>query len=109
MLRATDRVKLGLVASFNKPGGNATGMNLLTSTLVAKRLEYVRQLTPVGSPLSYLMNPQAPEAEFHLNDMQAAAREGGLSISVFNASSERDLDDAFALLAKRGGAIIVST
>ena len=108
-LSQDDPVKLGLVASFNKPGGNATGMSLLTSTLVAKRLEYVRQLTPAGSPLSYLMNPQAPEAEFHLNDMQAAARDGGLSISVLNASSERDIDDVFAVLGKRGGALIVST
>src|SRR5258708_18760890 len=104
-----DPVKLGLVASFNQPGGNATGMSLLTSALVAKRLEFVRQLAPAGAPISYLMNPQAPEAEFHLSDMQAAARESGQQISVLNASSELDIDNAFTALAQRGGALIVST
>jgi putative ABC transport system substrate-binding protein len=104
-----DPVKLGLVASFNQPGGNATGMSLLTSALVAKRLEFVRQLAPAGAPISYLMNPQAPEAQFHLSDMQAAARESGQQINVLNASSERDIDNAFTALAQRGGALIVST
>src|SRR6202521_450993 len=87
-LSQDDPVKLGLVASFNQPGGNATGMSLLTSALVAKRLEFVRQLAPAGAPISYLMNPQAPEAQFHLSDMQAAARESGQQINVLNASSE---------------------
>jgi putative ABC transport system substrate-binding protein len=108
-LSQDDPVKLGLVMSLNRPGGNATGMSLLTSALVAKRLEFVKQLTPAGAPISYLMNPQAPEAEFHLSDMQAAAREGGQQISVLNASNERDIDNAFTALAQRGGALIVST
>src|SRR6516165_5676725 len=72
-LSQDDPVRLGLVASFNQPGGNTTGMSLLTSALVAKRLEFVRHLAPAGTPISYLMNPQAlAEAEFHLRDMQAA-------------------------------------
>src|SRR5947209_1195783 len=104
-----DPVKLGLIASFNRPGGNATGMNLLTGPLVAKRLEFVRQLTPAGAPISYLMNRQAREAEFHLSDMQVAARESGQQISILNASSESDIDDAFNALTQRGGALIVST
>ncbi len=108
-LSQDDPVKLGLVTSFNQPGGNATGMSLLTSALVAKRLEFVRQLSPAGAPISYLMNPQAPEAEFHLSDIQAAARESGQQISILNASSERDIDNAFIMLAQRGGALIVST
>jgi putative ABC transport system substrate-binding protein len=69
----------------------------------------VRQLAPAGVPISYLMNPQAPEAEFHLSHMQAAAREIGLQISILNASSERDIDNAFTALAQRGGVLIVST
>jgi len=100
---------VGLVMSLNRPGGNATGMSLLTSALVAKRLEFVRQLAPASAPLCYLMNPQAPEAKFHLSDMQAAARESGQQISVLNASSERDIDNVFTALAQRGGALIVST
>jgi len=59
-LSQDDPVRLGLVTSFNRPGSNATGMSLLTSALVAKRLEFIRQLVPAGAPISYLMNPQAP-------------------------------------------------
>jgi putative ABC transport system substrate-binding protein len=108
-LSQDDPVKVGWVMSLNRPGGNATGMSLLTSALVAKRLEFVRQLAPASAPLCYLMNPQAPEAKFHLSDMQAAARESGQQISVLNASSERDIDNVFTALAQRGGALIVST
>ena len=97
-----DPVKLDLVASFNKPGGNATGISLLTSALVAKRQEFVRQLAPADAPISYLMNPSAPEAEFHLRDMQAAARESGQQINVLKASSEREIDSAFKTLAISG-------
>jgi putative ABC transport system substrate-binding protein len=108
-LSQDDPVKLGLVVSFNQPGGNATGMSLLTSALVAKRLEFVRQLAPAGAPIFYLMNPQAFYAEFHLSDMQAAARQSGEQVSILNASSESDIDDAFTALVRRGGALIVST
>ena len=108
-LTQDDPVKLGLVASLNQPGGNATGMSLLTSALVAKRLEFVRQVALAGAPISYLMNPQAPEAKFHLSDMQTAARESGQQIAVLNASSEPEIDSAFTVLAQRGGALIVST
>ena len=108
-LSQDDPVKLGLVKSLNRPGGNATGLSLLTSALVAKRLEFVRQLALAGTPISYLMNPQAPEAEFHLGDMQAAARESGQEIAILSASSEGDIDAAFTVLAQRRGALIVST
>jgi putative tryptophan/tyrosine transport system substrate-binding protein len=108
-LSQDDPVRLGLVASFNQPGGNATGMSLLTSALVAKRLEFLRQLALAGTPISYLMNPQAPEAKFHLSDVQATVRESGQQITVLNASSEPDIDNAFTVLGQRGGALIVST
>ena len=81
----------------------------MTSALVAKRQEFVRQLAPADAPISYLMNPSAPEAEFHLRDMQAAARESGQQINVLKASSEREIDSAFKTLAERGGPLIVST
>jgi ABC-type uncharacterized transport system substrate-binding protein len=109
-LSQDDPVKLGLVVSFNQPGDNATGMSLLTGPLVAKRLEFMRQLVPAGAPISYLMNhPKARMAEFHLSDMQAAVRESGQQISILNASNESDIDTAFTALTQRGGALIVST
>jgi putative tryptophan/tyrosine transport system substrate-binding protein len=109
-LSQDDPVKLGLVTSFNQPGGNATGMSLLTGALVAKRLDFIRQLVPENAPIFYLMNSQAPEAELHLSYMQAAARDIGQLFAVLNASSEREINNAFAALAqKRSGALIVST
>jgi ABC-type uncharacterized transport system substrate-binding protein len=109
-LSQDDPVKLGLVTSFNQPGGNATGMSLLTGALVAKRLDFIRQLVQENAPIFYLMNSQAPEAELHLSYMQAAARDIGQLFAFLNASSEREINNAFAALAqKRSGALIVST
>jgi putative ABC transport system substrate-binding protein len=109
-LSQDDPVKLGFVTSFNQPGGNATGISLLTGALVAKRLGFIRQLVPANAPISYLMNPQAPESELHLSYMQAAARDIGQPFMVLNASSEHDIDTAFAALSQKlGGALIVST
>jgi putative ABC transport system substrate-binding protein len=102
---------VGLVTNFNQPGGNATGMSLLTGALVAKRLEFIRQLVSENAPISYLMNPQAPESELHLSYITAAAHDLGQRFKVLNASSERDIDDAFTALAQQRGtaALIVST
>jgi len=109
-LSQDDPVKLGLVASFNRPGGNATGMSLLTGPLVAKRLEFIRQLAGSDAPIAYLMNPHAPEAEFHLSHMRAAAREKGQEFVVLNASNEREINNAFAALAQKPDtALIIST
>jgi ABC-type uncharacterized transport system substrate-binding protein len=106
-----DPVKLGLVASFNRPGGNATGMSLLTHPLVAKRLEFIRRLVGADAPpIAFLMNPRSPEAEFHLGHMRAAAQEVGQKFALLQASSEGEIDGAFAMLAqKQGSALIVST
>jgi putative tryptophan/tyrosine transport system substrate-binding protein len=83
---------------------------LLTGVLGERGLEFMRQLVPAGTPIAYLMNPQAPESEFHLSYMQAAARDIGQQFIILNASSERDIDNAFAaLLQERTGALIVST
>jgi putative tryptophan/tyrosine transport system substrate-binding protein len=109
-LSQDDPVKLGLVTSFNPPGGNATGMSLLTGALVAKRLEFIRQLVPENAPISYLMNPEAPESQFHLSYMQAAARQIGQPFMVLKASTQHDIDTAFAALSQKpGGVLIVST
>src|SRR5205823_12512719 len=73
-LGADDPVKFGLVASLNRPGGNATGLNLLTSELTTKRLELARALMPAIATLAVLVNPRSPEAQPQLQDLQVAAR-----------------------------------
>ena len=107
----TDPINSGFVASFNRPGGNATGMALLTAPLVAKRLEIVLQLAPVGAPVGYLMNPQETrEAGDYLREAQAAAQAIGQQLIIVNASRQHDMAAAFAaLVEQRAGALIVST
>jgi putative ABC transport system substrate-binding protein len=96
-----DPVKLGLVSSLNRPGGNATGMNVFTTELASKRLELLHELVPKASTIGLLTNPDyqgsAPEAE----TVQAAARAIGRQLLVLNASSEADIDAVFATLAQR--------
>ena len=108
-LSQDDPVKLGFVASFNRPGGNATGMALLTGPLVAKRLEFVRQLMRRDALVGYLQNPHAPEAAAYLTDILAAARTVGQQIIVVNTGSEADLDTAFNALVSSAGALVVGT
>jgi putative ABC transport system substrate-binding protein len=109
-LSQDDPVRLGFVASFNRPGGNATGMALLTGLLMPKRLELVRQLVPGSSLVGYLQNPHAPEAAAYLTELQGAAHDIGQQIIVVNAGSDADLDTGFdALVRQRVGALIVST
>ena len=106
-----DPIDAGLVASFNRPGGNATGMALLTGPLVAKRLEIVLQLAPAGAPLGYLMNPLAlGEAGEYSGEVQAASQAIGQRLIIVNASRQDDMAAAFAALVdQRAGALIVST
>jgi ABC-type uncharacterized transport system substrate-binding protein len=96
-----DPVKLGLVASLNRPGGNVTGITQLYGALGGKRLELIRELVPSLRLLAVLSNPNNPNAEDHLNDIQAAARAIGQQIDVFHASSVADIDAAFVSLAQR--------
>jgi putative ABC transport system substrate-binding protein len=110
-LSQSNPIEAGLVASFNRPGGNATGMALLTGSLAAKRLEIVLQLAPAGAPVGYLMNPQAAgEAEDYMREVQAAAQAIGQRLIIVNASRQHDMAAAFAtLVEQRAGALIVST
>jgi putative ABC transport system substrate-binding protein len=108
-LGADDPVKFGLVASLNHPGGNATGLNLLTSELTAKRLELVREIVPAGVTIAILVNRNSPEAEPQLRDLQAAARAVGQQIRILNAGTEREIDAAFGTLVRsRDGALLVT-
>jgi putative ABC transport system substrate-binding protein len=106
---ADNPVRFGLVASFNRPGGNATGLNLLTSELTAKRLELVRQLLPQTAKVAVLINPNSPEVAPQLADVQSASRAAGQPILILNVSKESDFDTAFAALApNRADALLVT-
>jgi len=101
-------VKFGLVASLNRPGGNATGIYLFTNTLERKRLELLHELVPKATAIAVLVNPTNPNAETVSHDLQAAARTLGLQIDIVNASAERDIDAAFATILQRAeGALVV--
>ena len=96
-----DPVKLGLVASLARPGGNATGINSFIAEVVAKRLALLHELVPKAVRVAVLVNPaNATIAETTLRDVQEAARAIGLQIHVLNASTSREIDAAFATLAR---------
>jgi putative ABC transport system substrate-binding protein len=99
---AEDPVKLGLVASLARPGGNATGINSFNVEVVAKRLELLHELVPVAVRIAVLVNPanQPGGAGPPLREVQDAARTIGLQIRVLNASTSREIDAAFAALAR---------
>src|SRR5215472_16399277 len=87
-----DPVKLGVVASLNRPGGNVTGMYQYYGALGGKRLELIRELVPSLAVLAVLSNPNNPNAEDHLDDIRSAARASGQQVDVFRASNEADID-----------------
>ena len=99
---ATDPVQLGLVASLNQPGGNATGVFVLANSLEAKRLGLLHEMVPQAARIALLVNPQAPGADTQFEEAQAAARTLSQEIVVVKASSEADLDAAFAILSQVG-------
>jgi putative ABC transport system substrate-binding protein len=103
-----DPVQLGLVASLNKPGANVTGVTFIFSELGTKRLELLRQLLPNASTIAMLVNPDFPPTHAEVTDVQAGARSLGLQINVLNASTERQIDIAFAtIVQQRAAALIV--
>ena len=91
-----DPVKLGLVASLARPGGNATGINFFSVELAAKRLELLRELVPGAVRMAMLFNPTNSNAETTLREVQSAARAIGLQIQVVQASTSREIDAVFA-------------
>jgi ABC-type uncharacterized transport system substrate-binding protein len=103
-----DPVKLGLVESLNRPGGNVTGVTILSGTLTAKRLELLRELLPGAGAVAFLINPTNPEVETQLTDVQAAARTVGQDIVVVEAGSVHDLDAAFAAVRQRTRAVLIA-
>jgi putative tryptophan/tyrosine transport system substrate-binding protein len=107
---AGDPIKLGLVGSLNRPGRNVTGVTQLNSELVSKRMGLLHDLIPTATIIGLLLNPNDPRAETQSGDMQKAAHALGLQIHIVNASTEGEIDSAFATLARlRAGALIVGT
>jgi putative ABC transport system substrate-binding protein len=105
-----DPVKLGLVASLARPGGNATGFNAFSQELNAKRLGLLHQLVPEAVRVAVLLRPANVFAELILREVQEAARAMGLQTHVVNASTSREIDTAFAALAReRPDALFVAS
>jgi putative ABC transport system substrate-binding protein len=103
-----DPVALGLVASLNRPGANLTGSAVLTAELTPKRLQLLHELLPNAALFGVLADPAFPGTQSTNADLQAAARTLGLQLVVANASTDSDLETAFAtFLQQRVGAVLV--
>ncbi len=104
-----DPVSIGLVDSINRPGGNVTGMSLMSSALESKRLELLSELMPKGTKIAILVNPDYPDTDFQLGSVETAASNIGQKIYVLNARTERELSTAFmAVVEQRAGAVLVA-
>src|SRR4029077_5049538 len=96
--------------SLNRPGGNVTGIHQLTTGLEAKRLGLLHELVPNATTIAVLVNPNYPDAETQLREVQEAARTLGVQLLVLKTSSEGDFDTAFATLTQqRTGALLVAS
>ena len=105
-----DPVKLGIVDSINRPGGNVTGFSMLTNSLTSKRLEMLRQLMPQAATAALLVNPSNPNAAEDVRDAQAAARALSLRLLVLSASTEREIEAGFASIGREHAeALLVSS
>jgi putative tryptophan/tyrosine transport system substrate-binding protein len=102
-----DPVQLGLAASFNRPGGNATGMFMLTTELGPKRLELLREVLPTPGTIAFVVNPNNAATPFQIQEMQAAAQAIGQPLVVVNIGAENQIDQAFATMAERNVAAIL--
>jgi ABC-type uncharacterized transport system substrate-binding protein len=108
-LLGSDPVKVGLVDSFNRPGGNITGVTIVTVQLLEKRLELVRELVPAALVIGLLVNPANPNAASAARDLQTAGRVLGQQVRVLNAGTKTELFGVFSDLVKQQlGALIVS-
>jgi putative ABC transport system substrate-binding protein len=103
-----DPVKLGLVASFSRPGGNITGIGGLTIDLVPKRLEILRELVPKTDSIAFLANSSNPTTETQIQNIREATRALGLKLNIYRATSEAEIDAAFAKISQmRAGPLVV--
>jgi putative ABC transport system substrate-binding protein len=102
-----DPVNFGLVSSFNRPGGNATGVSLLNLAVVAKRLELLHELVPAAAVIALLVNPTNPFSVPETNEVRNAVRSLGLQLKVLNASNESDINTAFATLVQQRVSVLL--
>jgi putative ABC transport system substrate-binding protein len=100
-LTGRDPVELGFVESYNRPGGNLTGVTMLNDELVGKRLELLRELVPKAATIATLINPDNRNHPSHLKTLEAVARAGGQQVIVIGASTDGDFESAFTILVKR--------
>jgi putative tryptophan/tyrosine transport system substrate-binding protein len=100
-VHGSDPIKFGLVASLNHPGGNVTGVGFLQISLERKRLELLREMVPKGSVIAVLLNPNNPNADGQLNDVQTAATTLDQPIVVLKAATDRDLEATLAALVQQ--------
>jgi putative ABC transport system substrate-binding protein len=105
-----DPVAAGLVESFNRPGGNATGITMITGPLAQKRLEILRELLPKAANIAMLVNPNSPDIVPEIREVQAAAQVNGFNIATSNATTVAELDEAFkALAGNRPDAMLIGS
>jgi putative tryptophan/tyrosine transport system substrate-binding protein len=105
-----DPVKGGLVASLNRPDGNVTGVSFFTTTLEPKRVELLQEVSPNVAVIGMLLNPKSLDYENQVRDVQTAARSIGQQIVILNASSEHDIENAFAtIVQQRVGAVLIGS
>jgi putative tryptophan/tyrosine transport system substrate-binding protein len=108
MMSGDDPVRLGFVASFNRPGGNITGVSILSNELAAKRLELLRSLVPHAKTIAVLINSDFGPSGHFRSDIEAAARALALSLEFLRANNEREIEAAFNTLAQtRADALLV--
>jgi putative ABC transport system substrate-binding protein len=108
-LVGSDPVRLGLVASLNRPGGNVTGVTILSTQLAEKRLELAHELAPPGAAIACLLNPLNPNAALIAKELESPARKLQRQVLLLNVKGEGDFDTAFeTLVERRAGALIVT-
>jgi len=109
-LTGADPIEFGLVSNFSRPEANLTGVAILTNTLAPKQLELLHEVAPSASNVAFLVNPKNPIAESDTRDLKSAAKATGQQILIFNASTEGDIDSAFAALVdQHAGAVLVQS
>ena len=107
-LSASDPISTGLVTSMNRPGGNITGVHVISSTLEAKRLELLHELAPKASTIAVIINPNYPGAEIQSHEVHEAAAHLGVKIVRIGVSGEAEIAPGFAALVQQGvGALLV--